>query len=199
MEELQKEWYELTKKYVSYFFRTSRSALRNYNSLEDVVSDTYLHFLEKGLFEKYEEKITSKKYFIMSAVRNYMTDLLRKQRETYSLDYTFSTEEGEEITLGETIEDKENRFEVLENDMDVQSILSVLPDSTNSKVEGNSPLYGKCNMSLRMIAAHVAAGYTSVEIANMYINPANQKPVTLGRIHQLFGDIRMILDPVMGV
>ena len=60
------EGYEITKKYVEYFWYTNKFySLKNVYELEDITQELFCKFLEKGLFA-ITPKITSKKYHINS-------------------------------------------------------------------------------------------------------------------------------------
>ncbi len=69
-------------------------------------------------------------------------------------------------------------------------MIEKLPNDTRSKVVGNSPLLGQCTFSYRAIALHLEEGYTVKEIAEIFINPNNKKPVTAGRVHQLIEEMK---------
>lgn len=190
------EGYVLTKKYVNYFWNVKKfySLERDFTS-EDMVHHIYAKFLEKEYFSKYSRKVTTKKYFIMIAVKRAMIDELRKQREQHSLDK--ENEDG--LTMLDIMESPDRPSEQVIGRISRNYLLENLPGHTNSKVIGYSPLLGECNMSLRNIALHLEAGYKPVEIASFYINPTSGKHVTEGRIHQLINDIKERLSSVVSV
>ena len=188
------EGYELTKQYVEYFWYTNKFySLKRAYELEDILHDIYLKFMTKNFFEKYNPAITSKKYHVMNGVKTSMIDMLRKYRETKSLDEP--NEDG--LTLGDLLSDGVDVQREVSGQVEHDRILSLLPDTTASKLVGNSPLMGKVNISMRVIAIHLENGFSVKEIAQMYVNEKSGKPVTEGRVHQLIKEMReYILDNV---
>jgi len=190
------EGYKLTKNYVQYFWRSKKfySLARDFEE-EDAVSKIYLKFLEQGLFEKYNPNRTTKKYFIMSCVKRSLIDMLRIQKEKYSLE--------QEDQNGIPLIDKIQK-EGLDTDVDAlgrlsrNEIIEALPAVTDSQAEGESPLLGKCEMSLRNIALHLEQGYSAKDIAKFFCNPHTGSHISPSRIHQLKQDIREIARDFSG-
>lgn len=185
------EGYELTKNYVRYFWRVKKfySLERDYD-LEDIVHELFATFLRRGLFDKYNASISSKKYHVMNAVRNGMIDLLRKQKEQYYLDQP----DDEGIPLMEKMESSEDlQGEVIAEDYR-NELIEHLPEETGSEVEGFSPVLGHCRMSLRVVAIHLEMGYKPKEISLFFINPRSDREVSVGRIYQLIKEIRCIMQ-----
>ena len=192
----QEEGYELTKFYVNYFWRTNKFySLKNQYDEEDIVSIIYIKFLEHNHFEKYNNRITSKKYHIMNGVRTSMIDLLRKYREVVYLDK--ENEEGS--TLKETIVGPQDLEVEAISSFKREEILDKLPETTNSKIEGFSPLLKKTvNISYRMLALHLEAGYKASDLAKFYKNPSSGENVSEGSISRYIRDMReFVLDNIV--
>ena len=191
------EGYELTKFYVHYFWITNKYySLKNRYEEEDVVNEVYLKFLRLNHFAKYNPFITSKKYHIMNGVRTSMIDLLRKQREEISLDQ----EVDDGFSLMETIEDEGLTTE--KRSLGFQrreEILEQLPLETRSKIKGYSPLFHReVNISYRVLALHLEAGYSVKQIAQIYKNPRTGESISEASVSKYIGDLReYVLDNVM--
>lgn len=186
------EGYELTKTYVEYFWRVNKFySLKNTHEIDDVVSELIIKFLSKGFFEKYNPEVTSKKYYVMVGVKTSMIDLLRKHRDVYSID----KEDENGLTMMDRLASEENLEEIISGDDFCREIIESLPNETRSKVVGHSPFQGEVKMTHRVIAEHLLAGYSIKEIASMFINPSNNKPVTSGSISKIVKEIReMVAD-----
>lgn len=157
--------------------------------VEDLTQAICLRFLEKKFFEKYDPEITSKKFFVMSAVKNYFVTELRKQKKTISLDREI--EDG--LTLADLIPDtKSLEGEVIGNEY-VGSLLDSLPAETKSKIVLVSPL-GEEKATLRRIAELLIEGFSKQEISKMMISPISGKNVTPARVSQLVDQIRTTLE-----
>lgn len=200
----EEEGYVLTRHYVNYFWRTNKFySLKNEFTEEDMVQELFCKFLTKGLFKKFDKKTTSKKYFIMRSVQNSLIDFLRKYRGTLSLD----REVEEDVTYGELIEDMNVDVEseaIFSADSDYHEnerlrILNALPDETTSKVVGYSELLERqVNLSYRMLAVHLEAGYTVTRLAKMYKNPTTGKSITAGNVSKHISNMReWMLDNVV--
>lgn len=186
------EGYELTKFYVTYFWFNKFHTLRNQFELEDLVNEIYLKFLEKNLFNKFNPQITSKKYHVMVSVQRSLIDILRKQKNIVSLDTNLSEDSDEDFSL----------LSVLDSGVDVSGqvlgqsvrdeIIAVLPDYTDSKLEGDSPILGKCSFTLRNIALHLEQGYGPQEIAEFFYNPSSGRHTTPSNVHKMIKMIRQI-------
>lgn len=199
------EGYDLTDFYVRYYWATNKFySLKNQFEVEDVVHDLYIKFIERNLFGKYNNKITSKKYYVMNAVRNGMIDMLRKYRETISLEQKL-TEDG--MCLMDVIPDEtDTEHDVIERiDREAsyhaekrQFILDSLPDTTDSKIVGFSPLMNcEVNISYRVLALHLEVGYTVKMLAEMYRNPKTGNPITQGNVSKHIANMReFLLDTV---
>ena len=175
----REEGYELTENYVKYFWYANKFySLKNTYELEDIVHEIYCKFLDKKFFEKYNYKITSKKYHVMNGVRTSMIDMLRKYRDVYSLDAPNEMD----LTLGDLMTDNTNIAQDVVHSTERDRIIESLPDISNSKLIGYSDLLGECVLSYRAIVLHLEAGYAVKEIADMFINPASGRPITTGRI-----------------
>lgn len=190
----REEGYELTKCYVEYYWATGKFySLKNQYELEDLVHEIYAKFLEKKLFEKYNSEITSKKYHVMNSVRTSLIDMLRKYRESLSLD----KEDENGITLGEKIKSNEDVSKEALGEVCREDILNRIPKDTDSKLVGNSPIFGVVNFSLWTIAVHLEKGYSVEDISKMFINQRSGKPVTKGRVQQLVQELReYVLDNI---
>lgn len=199
----KEEGWFLTDFYVRSFWRAGKFySLNRRFDVEDIISEIYVKFLDKNFFEKYNPKTTSKKYFVMVAVRNSMIDMLRKLRETASL----NAENEEGLTLMETMESDINvEDEAIFNSQREYSekrrleILMQLPDETKSVLRGYSLLVGReIAPTYRMLALHLEAGYKVKDIAEMFINPKSGKPVTQGNISSHIKKMReFVLDNVV--
>ena len=110
----------------------------------------------------------------------------------------------EELT-NKTSEDSDEDFSllsVLDSGVDVSGqvlgqsvrdeIIAVLPDYTDSKLEGDSPILGKCSFTLRNIALHLEQGYGPQEIAEFFYNPSSGRHTTPSNVHKMIKMIRQI-------
>lgn len=192
----KEEGYLLTAKYVTYFYNSKKFySLNGTHSSEDLVQEIYCKFLAKGFFPKYNPQVTSKKYFVMNAVRNSLIDMLRKHRDTYSLDRSVSAED--DCPMYAIIPSKENvEGEYLDRDY-VEDLLKSLPDESNSKVVGETPLCGMSKMTDYCIGVHLFNGYTVSEMASWFINPSNGRPVSSSSISARVKEVREILKVSM--
>lgn len=200
----QEEGYVLTQFYVNYFWRNNKFySLKNTYEEEDVVGDIYLKFMTKGFFEKYNSAITSKKYHVMNGVRTSMIDMLRKYRDVASLDQEL-TEDG--FCLLDTLADDSDFVEevIHKEQMEIgqvkrDRIIAALPEETASKIVGYSELLGRMvNISYRMLALHLEAGYTVKRLAEMYKNPKTGESITQGNVSKHIANMReWMLDNVV--
>lgn len=200
----QEEGFFLTQHYVRYFWRVNKFySLKNVYEEEDITMEIYCKFLEKGFFEKYDNTKTSKKYHVMNSVRTSMIDMLRKYRDMVSLEEEIG-EDG--LTRMDMLKDDYNLeeqalFEASKEDAEWERnrILLSLPDTTKSKIVGFSELLKKeVNISYRMLAIHLEAGYTVKQLAEMYKNPKSGKSITSGNVSKHIANMReFILDNVV--
>lgn len=197
------EGWNLTNYYVRMFYKMGKfySLNRRYD-VEDLVSEIYVKFLNKGFFQKYNPKTTSKKYFVMVAVKNSLIDMLRKLRETASLEAEI--EEG--LTLGDMMKadicvEDEAIFEAGKEmgEWNRNAIIMQLPDDTRSILKGYSPLMGReVKLTYRVLAIHLEAGWSAKQISEIFINPNSGKPVTQGNISNHIARMReWILDNIV--
>lgn len=181
----------LITKYVGYFFRSGKfySLAASYEC-EDLVQEVCLKWLTNGYLDMFSPKVTSKPYFIMSGVKNFMVDKLRSQKLCLSLD---AEDKETGLTLGERLEDYGSSIEKGIENMMLEEMLEELPDETDSKIIVISPLSGgECKATLRLLARLLAAGYTQAECRKFFLNPKTRQPVTSGRISQMVNEIRDI-------
>ena len=192
----EEEGYELTKQYVNYFWRINKFySLKTEYEEEDVVSILIVKFYQHHLFDKYDSRITSKKYHIMNAVRTSMIDLLRKHRECLSLE----SESEDGFALEDIVESEIDVAKQAIGQKRRDDIIEQLPDTSKSNVVGYSPLFGKVvNLSYRMLALHLEAGYKVKDLADIYKNPKTNKPVSEGTISSYIREMReYILDNIV--
>lgn len=177
------EGYLLVVKYTQYYWRINKFySLKNKYELNDMIHHIYCHFLEKRFFEKYDEKVTSKAYFVMRGVMTRLVDEMRKYREHLSIEQ----EDENGITLGEKIPDDFNMEDIaIRNE-----IMDKIPGETDSKLVGKSPEFGIVNFSLKTVAMHLEKGYTVQDIAAMFMNPASGRHVSESRVSQLVKELR---------
>lgn len=178
----REEGWMLTYQYVNYYFNSSQfTRLRGGFQVEDLISEIYAKFLAKGFFEKYSSDVTSKKYYVMNSVYRSLIDISRKYREQFSLDK--ESEEGTDF-YNVTPSEENVETDVVTSEI-TSAILESLSDETNSKVVGHSPLLGEVKMTERVIFHHLMNGYRVGEIAEMFINPKNNKPVSSSSISRI--------------
>ena len=172
------EGYVLTEKYVTYLYwhNENFSFLRSVKSVEDVIGDVYLHFLEKDLFKKYNFKITTKKYHVMLSCKRHMIDMSRKLGKlgnVASLDAPVVISAGDDVSLHEVLPDPECVEEVAYGAITRDNIIARLPNDTTSKVIVDSPIHGKVKYTLREIALLLEAGFDEHQIARTCYNPSS--------------------------
>ena len=82
----QVEGFELIQFYVRYYCRTKKfySLERDYDE-GDIVSELFIIFTKRKLFEKYNPKVTSKKYYMMMAVQRGMIVFLKETQRNWIL------------------------------------------------------------------------------------------------------------------
>lgn len=188
------EGYKLVKHYVSYFVSVKFYTLRRDFEIEELVNELYVKFLDKGFFAKYDESITSRRYYVMNGVRNSLIDLLRKQKNHSSLDKLGP----EGIPLGMKIPAPDVCEETALGRVTRDEIMEMIPNETRSKSLGNSPVIGECKMTPRVVALHLEMGYSPSDIAAMFTNPQSGREVTYGRMHQIIMEMRKSLLVSMG-
>lgn len=177
------EAYPIIEGYVQYFYRSGKFySLRWHFEEEDMLQEVCTKFLQNGYLERYDENVTTLKYFLMTGVKFFFIDCLRKQKQTISLDREF--EEG--LTMLDLLVDESSKD--LDDMVIYKEWLDRLPDDTNSKIIITTEYGGKA--TLRNIAMHLSLGYTQAELRKYMINPANNKPVTSGRLSQLVKEIK---------
>ena len=185
----EEEGYELTKYYVHYFWSVNKYySLKNQYEEGDILSEVYLKFMRHSYFKKYDYRVTTKKYFIMRGVQTTIIDLLRKYRETYSLDK--ENENG--TTHMDILEDETISVEKkVEGEVRRKEILDKLPEKSDSKIKGYSTLLNKeVNISYRVLAQHLEAGYRPKDLAQMYKNPETGENVSEGTITSYIRKLR---------
>lgn len=191
----EEEGYALTKHYVNYFWRTNKYySLKTEYEEDDVVSELMLKFYKHNLFAKYNMETTSKKYYVMRAVTTSMIDLLRKHREHLSLE----SENEEGLSLEDIIESEVNVSKEAIGNQRRDEIIAQLPETSKSSVVGFSPMMGNINLSYRVLALHLEAGYKVKEIAQMYKNPATNEPISEGTVSSYIRNMReFVLDNIV--
>lgn len=76
------EGYTLVRFYSSYYYYKSQfTSLRNRIELEDLADEIFTKLLEKDYYAKFNNKITTKKYFIQIAVYRAILDLAVRSRD----------------------------------------------------------------------------------------------------------------------
>lgn len=182
------EAYPLIAKYAGYFFYSGKFySIRNTHDVDDMIQEICVKWIENGYLTRYSPEVTSKQYFIMSGVKNFFIDTLRKQRNVVSLDS--QNEDG--FSLADVLADQSHPMEDLEELDALNRLLEELPDETNSRIVVISPL-GEGKATLRMLARLLVAGYSQSECCKFFLNPKTMKPVTSGRISQMVEEIRDI-------
>lgn len=158
---------------VRHFVKVVPSLLRD-NAVEDLVQETYCHFLEKKFFEKYDAAITSFEYFTARATKNYLIDIARKGTEPYeSLDeFVGDGEEG--ATKGDF---------VAGNMMDQFTMVLVKEMMDSCPDTQISPNYG---LSWKELLRYLLEGYTVTELHKIV-------GISSGRISQLKSELEKIL------
>jgi len=187
---------ELIQRYVNHFYHSGKFyTLKHSYDVEDLVQELCVKWLKNGYLDKYNPEITSKAYFIMTGVKHFFIDTLKKQRLAISLDEEMN-EEG--LTLMSLLESRENVEKDSCSQIRLEELLELLPDETNSRIIITTEIGGKA--TLRNIARHLAEGYTQAELLRHMINPSNGKQITSGRLSQYVKEIRIIyLDCGVGV
>lgn len=180
------EAYPLIEKYARYFYRSGKFYSLQWQFEEgDMVQEVSLKFLTNGYLGMYKEETTSLAYFIMTGVKHFFIDCLRKQKDVVSLDK--EDEEGMSL-MDRIVAPGEN----LMDGVVYEELLEELPDETNSRIIITTPEGGQA--TLRNIARHLAMGYTQAELRKYMINPNNNKPISSGRLSQYVKEIREIYE-----
>ena len=167
------EGYTLTKFYTSYFYEKGQfSSLKAKIELEDLAEEFFVKFLEKGYFDKYNSQITSKKYFVQLAVYRAMLDIsVRKRDDKFtaikdSVSMDIEDEDGFSISM--VLPSKQNLEREVDSSLERERILELIPNDSLLDEVIDSPILGKCKMSLRVLALHLEAGFTAKEISVMF-------------------------------
>lgn len=183
------EAYPLVENYVRYFYNSGKFySVAQYDSQEDLVGAICVKFLEKKYLEKYDPEITSVKYFIMVGVKHFFIDRLAGLKQTLSLD----NEDANGNSYISQLPDSRDYMEEVEGYISYNQIMSIIPDTTNSKIVVNAP-WGQEKATLRVLARLLGEGYNQAEISQMFINPSNGKHVSSGRVSQMVSELRVIL------
>lgn len=203
----REEGYELVKAYATYFFRNKFTTLKDYYSVEDVVNEIYVKFLERKFFEKYNPSFTSKKYFVMTAVRNSISNMINHDIKRVTLNaVSTDTELAPDLYLEDIIEDKHDYNEDVDWNVDYEyhekqreRILKALPDFADTKIHGYSPLLKKdVVLSYRVLALHLESGYKPKDLCSIFLNPKNGKPISIGSMYRHITNLReFLLDNVV--
>lgn len=190
---------EFTKFYVNYYWRTNKYySLKDQYEEDDIVNELICKFLRLNAFDKYDSTKTSKKYYCMRIVQTSMIDLLRKYRETLSLNRESGIETG--LTFEDLVEDEGIGVEnEASGSADRDRIINQLPNSTRSAIRGFSPLMGKeVGIDYRTLALHMEAGYTVKDLAKMYVNPNSGQNISEGSVSRYISEMReYILDNIV--
>lgn len=174
---LVEEGYEIITEYTTRLYNKDKYfSLKETHSLEDVISYVFFNYYKKdrygyNMFEKFNPEVTSFKYHIARSIETKFIDLLRKQRSgEKKSELHLEDKIGEDLTLGDTVLAEDGRpsaQELLESEYERNLILKMLPNEDNHMV-GNSPILGKCCMTLRVLALHLEYGFKPEEIGNMF-------------------------------
>lgn len=184
------EGYELTRKYVSYFWRVGKYySLKTEYEMEDVISIIYLKMLERDYFSRYDSSVTSKAYFMQRCVSTKMVDLLRKHRDLKSLE-TPVNEDG--MTLMDVLEDKSLAMEsVCEGNLQRDKILEQLPTVSSSKIRGYCEVLGReVGVNYRDIAEMLEVGLKASDMAEFLKNPRSGMSISEGSVSKYIRDLR---------
>ena len=168
------EAYEAIQRTVAHFLNVSDFLIRDgVRSREDLVQEVFIHFLEKDFFEKYDESVTSFRYFVSKAAKNHLIDMTRKRvHKMTSLDQPIRNPEGVEgSTLGEMIE---------ENLSDPFTTFYLKELIQSCKDEQISPNY---DLTWVKLLSYVMMGLTPSEIHGII-------GISSGRISQLIRQLR---------
>jgi len=97
--------YKEIEKVARHFINTTPNMKRDW-SVEDITQEVYVHFVEKGFFEKFDNNVTSFKYFVAVAAKNHIIDMVRKGFDnSYELDRKMAGKDGvENSTLKDFVE-----------------------------------------------------------------------------------------------
>ena len=191
------EGYEIVKSYVRYFMYdvTSFYSLKYQYSKEDIEQECILKFLKGNFFEKYDSrKCSSVQAFIKRGVYTTMIDLLRRQTsrtEKYK-EINLDTQIGDDLTIEDTLADKQDLEYDVNSKVMVSDIIDILPDDmlTDDRVSGNSPVLGECKISMKAIVKHLELGYTPTEIAKFYYNSQSKKSISTNTLRSQIKKIR---------
>jgi len=191
----KEEGFEIVEDFVSKMYYSERfSYLRKITELEDLVHDTYLHFLEKKAFKKFDpdpaSNTKSKKYYLYVLTRNFITDYLRThQQKTVSLDKELNKNDAEKgLSLMKQLKAKV----CLEANLFREDLLNKLTEEKiETKATGDSPILGECELNLKTIAIHLDAGYKPKEITEFF--KYEDRNISLSRIYQHINNVKAVL------
>lgn len=171
-----REAYEAIEKVAQHFIRTTSHLSREY-SVEDLTQEVYTHFLEKGFFEKFNQNITSFKYFVARAAKNHIIDIVRKGvDDSYSLDVQLVGKEGNETTT---------KKDMVEGHLVDQYSALLLQQMVNSCPDTRiSPNY---DLTWRRLLVYIMEGWTPSELHEVI-------GISSGRISQLKNELMDMLQ-----
>ncbi|MFW6029674.1 MAG: hypothetical protein ACOCRO_05405 [Halanaerobiales bacterium] len=188
--------FELVDKYVRFFISRGEYNILLKNgetSIEDIVSDINLKFLESGYYKKWNANKAGLKYYISLGVKRKLIDMSRTYKERISLD----NPDKDGLTLMERLD---NGFDTLLNTIDsirenelLMAIENLPEERGDVRIEGYSPVLGKCCLSMKIVAVHLIMGYKVPDIAKMFINPHRGKPVSNPTIYNIRNELREYL------
>lgn len=178
------EGFELVGRYVEYFWkeRCFSARLKYEYDMEDVVSEVYVKLLEKRYFEKWDKHKASKKYYVSLAVKRKLIDIWRGHRERISL----NEEDDEGISLLDKLKsDIDTVDEVVKSRL--KDMLYQLPESRQAGkvIMGSTPVLGKCKLSMKSVAVHMAMGYNGREISEWFDSPYREGSVSPPTIYNI--------------
>lgn len=170
-----KKLLKIIERTAAHFTRTNPYLLKNY-TVEDLAQETFLHFLEKGFFEKFDPSITSLEYFVARAAKNYLIDIYRHGVDkASSLDEKVKGSDGDSCRLEDMISGSMT---------DQYSELLLKEMISNCSDEQVSPNY---NLSWRQLLQYLIAGYRTEDLHEMI-------GISSGRISQLKKELSVKLN-----
>lgn len=161
---ISQEDYSQIALYVNYFARKWPFLVR-FQDQEDLVQTVCVKFLRFNHMEKFNSKITSRKYHIMNGVKTTMIDMIRREknrREEINLEVPISSEEGS-VTLLDTISSFDADPSLEEEFMSIYSQLYEVYGNEWGP-EYDVPVFGKTRRSLFVAYMLFLIGYSKTEI-----------------------------------
>lgn len=154
---------------ISVLTESSYKDALEFRTHEDLVHDCIFKFLKYGLIEKYDPSRTTFYNYVFKAVRNSLSSICKKEnkyRRHLSLESPIGGSDNEDCTLLDIIP---SNISNPESSMITREFLLKLKSNFyGTGLYGNSPFFGRIELSHFYVVVHLMLSYPIEEISNMF-------------------------------